>query len=115
MLVYFEPAALCDLHSEALLLAPLPARRGLWEAGDACSWKVEVDKGDGAQMDFGMAVGGELVRVDGQLGVDCGDGVRGYPVPVGMVTPRGTADWEEWCGGMDGLGGLVLLAAALVG
>ena len=28
MLVYFEPAAMCEVHGTELVLAPLPARRG---------------------------------------------------------------------------------------
>ena len=40
MLVYFEPAALCDLQSD-LLLAPLPCHKNLWEAG------TEMEMGGG--------------------------------------------------------------------
>lgn len=28
---------------------------------------------------------------------------------------RSTSDWEEWGSGMNGLGGLIMLAASLVG
>ncbi|KAB8219827.1 hypothetical protein BDV33DRAFT_191739 [Aspergillus novoparasiticus] len=34
---------------------------------------------------------------------------------ITTFTARGSATWEEWCSGMDGLGGLVMLAASLIG
>lgn len=111
MLVYFEPAALCDLHNTELLLAPLPAKKQLWEARDEFAWRQQ-SKGEPAS--FGLATNGDLVRVD--------DNVPYYG-NTWSVTSRGlnekpitnnTANWEEWCSGMDGLGSLVMLAASLV-
>jgi hypothetical protein len=32
------------------------------------------------------------------------------PSPLGSP-----ANWDEWCSGMDGLGGLIMLAASLTG
>ncbi|KAE8361121.1 hypothetical protein BDV27DRAFT_148096 [Aspergillus caelatus] len=34
---------------------------------------------------------------------------------ITTFTTRGSANWERWCSGMDGLGGLVMLAASLIG
>lgn len=107
MLVYFEPAALCD-HTD-LIFAPLPAKKQLWEAGDRFSWQLENDREHGALNYFGLAANGDLVRPDvGQA--YCGDTSQLHQ-PLSNKT---TANWEEWRSGMDGLGGLVMLAASLV-
>lgn len=117
MLVYFEPAARCDLPAD-LILAPLPAKKPLWEANDEVVWKAETERDPGLhQTAFGIAASGSLVRLDKGHG-------RGEPyrrddvlshtvLDVGIVS-RSPADWEEWCSGMDGFGGLVMLAASLV-
>ncbi|KAI9708235.1 MAG: hypothetical protein M1820_004189 [Bogoriella megaspora] len=113
MLVYFEPAAMCDLQQWNLILAPLPARKQLWEASDEFAWKVERDSEPGFQTAFGLAANGELIKVeDGQI--HCKDPVL-LNTPAGATDPpTNTANWEEWCSGMDGFGGLVMLAASLV-
>ncbi|KFY47651.1 hypothetical protein V495_01883 [Pseudogymnoascus sp. VKM F-4514 (FW-929)] len=109
-LVYFEPATLCDLHND-LILAPLPAKKQLWEADDEFMWKMEMEREPWARTDFGLSASGELVKLDdGQQ--YCGDAVLPYDVPGAPL--RTTANWEEWCSGMDGLGGLVMLTASLV-
>ena len=115
MLVYFEPAAMCEVHGKELLLAPLPAKKQLWEAGDELAWKAQsVGEYGGLSTAYGLATNGDLIRVDGGR-VDCGDGssLRSDKGPVSTLK-RSTVEWEEWCAGMDGLGGLVMLAASLV-
>jgi hypothetical protein len=111
MLIYFEPAAMCELQTD-LILAPLPAKKQLWEAGDEFVWTSESER-ERAQTDFGLAANGELVKLDeGQL--YCSDGVLLYK-PLDARTPSGSSEnWEEWCSGMDGFGGLVMLAASLI-
>lgn len=111
MLVYFEPAAMCDLQRE-LTLAPLPAKKQLWEAGDEFVWKAESERGPGAQTSFGLAANGELVQLDkGQL--YSSDAVLLCNSLDARPPPRSTANWEEWYSEMDGFGGLVMLAASL--
>ena len=111
MLVYFEPAALCDLHSTGLLLGPLPARKQLWEADDERAWKKESEESTSGQ--FGLATSGELVRVDGNR--YCCGYIPTSPSRLvkEKVAARSTAGWEEWCKDMDGFGGLILLTASL--
>lgn len=113
MLVYFDPSAMCHLPDD-LVLAPLPARRQLWEAGNESAWGTERHREPpGAQVSFGLTAGGEVVRLDEDR-LSCGDA---------WVSPRRASDagtvpsqgWEEWCSGMDGFGGLVMLAASLLG
>jgi len=111
MLVYFEPASLCNLQPD-LVIAPLPARRQLWEASDYLTWKEEADRE--FQTVLGLATNGELVRLDE------GEASPGSPLLLlhdsiyNRTSSRRTASWEEWCSGMDGMGGLVMLAASLI-
>jgi hypothetical protein len=112
MLVYFEPAAMCDLQTD-LVLAPLPAKKQLWEAGDEFLWKAESEREPGVQTAFGLAANGELVNLDeGQL--YCSDAVLLHKSLDARIPSRSTANWEEWCSGMDGFGGLVMLTASLI-
>lgn len=112
MLVYFEPAAMCDLQTD-LILAPLPAKKQLWEAGDEFVWKAESEREPGAPIDFALAANGELVKLDeGQL--SCSDAVLVYKSSDAGTSSTSTGNWEEWCSGMDGFGGLVMLAASLI-
>ncbi|KAK7977172.1 hypothetical protein PG988_004662 [Apiospora saccharicola] len=107
MVVVFEPAAMCDLHLDGLILSPLPARRQLWEADTAAKWMSEIERDLGSQTDYGMTVSGDLVKVSESP-------VNGSMGEAG-AWPRQKADWEEWLAGMDSFGGLVMLAASLVG
>ena len=112
MLVYFEPAAMCELQTD-LILAPLPAKKQLWEADDEFVWKAESEREPRAQTDFALAANGELVELDkGQLYGS--DAVLLYNSLDARTPSRSTANWEEWCAGMDGFGGLVMLAASLI-
>lgn len=109
MLIYFEPGALCDLPSD-LVLAPLPARRQLWEAGDEFAWRMESQKEPGIQISFGLARDGGIVEID-EARLSCSDSWLSWDAET---TSRSTASWEDWCSGMDGFGGLVMLAASLI-
>ena len=107
MIIYFEPAAMCTLQSD-LVLAPLPAKKQLWEATDEVAWKAESQ----GQTSFALAADGGLVKLDeGQM--HCSNGVYQYK-SLDSRTPTSAA-WEEWCSGMDGFGGLVMLAVSLIG
>jgi hypothetical protein len=112
MLIYFEPAAMCELQKD-LILAPLPAKKQLWEARDEFVWKTEIERDSGVQTDFALAADGELVKMDeGQL--YCGESMLLYQPLDHLKSSDSTEYWEEWCSGMDGFGGLVMLAASLV-
>lgn len=113
MLVYFEPMAMCDLPSD-LILAPLPAKKQLWEAGDEFLWKAAGQREMGAKAAFGLATDGGLVRLDDRE-LSCSDAWLPYKCLETRGQPRSTASWEEWCSGIDGFGGLVMLAASLIG
>ncbi|KAJ9607678.1 hypothetical protein H2200_007756 [Cladophialophora chaetospira] len=110
LLVYFDPAALCD-HDANLILGPLPTRKQLWEAADEFAWVAESAKEPGIETLYGLAVNGDLVRLDGaHLRSD--EVLPQNPSHIGSPSSSAT-NWEGWCAGMDGFGGLVMLAASL--
>ncbi|KAF2450727.1 hypothetical protein P171DRAFT_340881, partial [Karstenula rhodostoma CBS 690.94] len=107
LIVYFDPGAMCSLQSN-LVLAPLPAKKALWDSLDEFAWKAERDKQSVPRTAFGLATNGELVRIDEM------DLYGGYG-KIDAKEDHRTSDqnWEEWCSGMDSFGGLVMLAASL--
>jgi hypothetical protein len=114
MLVYFEPATMCSLHP-SLILAPLPAKKQLWDASDSSTFKAELDKDSAAQNSYGLAADGDIIHI--------GDGVKdlyhtelryGYGGVGTASEVKKRNGWEEWCSGMDTFGGLVMLAASLI-
>lgn len=110
-MIVYEPV-ICVPDTE-LILAPLPAKKQLWEASDATSWKEEVERDGGAQTDFALAASGELVKLaDGYI--YCGDAATLNEFLSTGASSTGTESWQEWCLGMDGFGGLVMLTASLV-
>lgn len=112
MLVY-EPVTLCGPNTK-LILAPLPAKKQLWEADDAMAWKGEVERDlPGAQTDCALAANGELVKIaDGQL--YCGNAETPNKPSDATTSSTGAENWQEWCSGMDEFGGLVMLTASLI-
>ena len=66
MLVYFEPAAMCNLRHD-LVLAPLPARKQLWEAQDALTWQREIHTKPPTAETFGLARNGKQTLLESQI------------------------------------------------
>jgi len=93
-----------------LVLAPLPAKRALWEAPDELAWKAERDKETLPRCAFALTTTGDLVRLEEDI-LNGGHGSMVYQVESGNAG----MNWEEWCSGMDSFGGLILLAASMVG
>lgn len=107
---------MCDMAHADLAIAPLPAKKQLWEAIDELGWKAETERdGVGATADFALTATGGLVRLDeGQDQLQCAsDGGQGHKQLNTAAVSRTNASWDEWCSGMDSLGGLVMLAASL--
>ena len=116
LLVYFEPIAMCGMAHTDLAIAPLPAKKQLWEAIDELEWKAETERDEaGATADFALTATGGLVRLHGgQEQLQCtSDGGRVHKASETAAVSRSNASWDEWCSGMDSLGGLVMLAASL--
>jgi hypothetical protein len=113
MLVYFERSSSCKLQVD-LILAPLPAKKQLWEASDALNWKTEFARNSDTRTAFGLAANGELVTLDeGQL-YCCNDRLSYKPLNAKDPSNSAVSNWGEWCADMDGLSGLIMLAASLI-
>jgi len=109
--VCIEPAYLCE-QQQNLILAPLPARKQLWDACDEQQWALELYRHGSEKDKFGLARSGELVKLgEDQQGDGC-HWIELHPQGVGAESAT-KVDWEEWCAGMDSLGTLVMLAASL--
>ena len=118
-LVFFDPAAMCDMPTE-FVIAPLPAKRQLWEAQDAEEWQRQRQNEPREEASFALAVDGEIRRLD-QRRLSCRDAWLPY-IPSNDETPsqiftsrasRSAACWAEWCSGMDSMGGLIMLTASM--
>lgn len=112
MLIYFEPAARCDQDTD-FILAPLPTKKQLWEASNELAWKTECEKEPAGETIFGLASNGELVKMAEGLQY-CSNEMALQNLFSHRTPLMSSENWEEWCSGMDGLGGLVMLAASLV-
>lgn len=110
--MYFDPAAMCDMSSE-FVIAPLPAKKGLWEANDELSWHVEYGRVSIAQPPFGLTKKGQVVKLSGIEPDWHMHSLPGY-YTLNVSKSESAENWEEWCSGMDGLGGLVVLTASLI-
>lgn len=113
LIVFFEPAKLCNLQPD-LFLAPLPHKKQLWEASDERSWKLESTTSTEFHTSLGIAITGELVEVEEGRLYKSDQPLIDAPLN-GSNASRRTASWEDWCSTMDNLGSLVLLAASLMG
>ena len=103
---------MCDMRND-LLVAPLPARKQLWEATDAVAWQ---ERRPDLQSTFGLASNGELIELDE---FQLHSSAASMPLPLAKGgsaadTSSNSHNWEEWCSGMDGFGALVMLAASFV-
>ena len=118
-LIFFSPAAMCDMPSE-FVIAPLPAKRQLWEAKNAEEWKLQSQKEIREQVSYALAVDGKIVRLN-QRRLSCRDAWLPYTPSNEETASRdqevGNSSsatwWAEWCSGMDSMGGLIMLAASM--
>jgi hypothetical protein len=71
------------------------------------------------QTAFALAGNGELVQLHADQLFSCSSMLLYQPLdaddPLRHTSTTSTAHWEEWCSEMDGFGGLVMLAASLIG
>lgn len=102
----------CTLF-DSFAIAPLPAKKHLWDARDEHDWLREKSKEVDADQVFGLKVSGRMAKLS-PFGV-----VQEAQMGVMLAQPREpTADeseehWKEWCSGMDDLRALIMLAATL--
>lgn len=108
MLYSLDPATACT-DPDGFLLAPLPAKKQLWEAPDAQNWMAETTRNEGHPIVFGVLTSGQMVKMQEQQIVMPGE----VGATSGVGEEESARNWQEWCAGMDGLGALVTLATSL--
>src|ERR1051326_4987277 len=101
MLFSMDPARRC-IPYEGFLLAPLPLRKQLWEARDENTWMLEKSRDFGDPSVFGVMVGGQMVKLN-EPRVGQGSEMAFVQWEKSMDS---SANWQEWCSGMDALGAL---------
>lgn len=108
MLIYFEPASLCDLKVAPLAL---PSQRQIWEADSESIWHNLYNKELNAGQRFAMTINGKIVK----LGADQACHGKNQLDPIfANSSLLQQASWEAWCTDTDSLGELAMLAASLV-
>ena len=112
MLVYFEPAGMCGLQ-KYLIIAPLPAKKQLWEANNKHMWEINSKQDDAIQGSFGLTANGELIKFD-QEQLYCSGGALRYRLPPNTPSAPSSMNGDHWCSEMDAFGGLIMLAASLI-
>lgn len=111
MVVHFEPAALCGIPKE-FILAPLPTRKEFWEACDADSWMQESAKHEIDEAYLGLSTKGQLLKLNVPATWMRQPERPSLPRDPSQLLSE-SVDWGKWCSEMDGIGGLVMLAAVL--
>jgi hypothetical protein len=104
-----EPAGTCVLNDD-YLLAPLPARKSLWEASNELQWMMAKSRDVGGDSTFGMKATGQMAKMNSNPILS--DGPEALTAQI-LSESQSNANWQEWCAGMDGLGALVMLAASM--
>jgi hypothetical protein len=108
MLVCMSPATTC-IDQPGLILAPLPARKQLWEAASEEQWLNELHRVPCIKSGYGLANSGDLIELDEYQ-------IKSLNTPRLedlCTSTKSSENWDEWCAGMDGFGALIMLAASL--
>jgi hypothetical protein len=112
MLLSTEPAAGCHLLDD-FLLAPLPAHKQLWKSSsNETQWMLGKSRDFKSHSAFGIKTNGQMVKLDGRVTV-MESNVFLSVQPKELDERVSSANWQDWCSGMDELGALIMLAASL--
>jgi hypothetical protein len=112
LLVSLDPAAACEVPYQ-LFIAPLPAKKQLWEAADQGQWVLARDAMGDESGVFGLTGSGELVRLNNGNRTKDLAAIKRSTFASDKAS-QSAANWEEWCTGIDGFGALIMLAASLL-
>lgn len=97
MLISMEGAGLCAAYP-GFIVAPLPAKRTLWEAPTAEAWRSERNWNTNDREMYGMSLDGKLLKMHQDNGlISC--------------SPE---SWDNWLPEMDSFGILIMIAASLL-
>ena len=108
MLVCMSPATTC-IDQPGLILAPLPARKQLWEAASEEQWLSELQRVPCIDSGYGLAKSGDLIGLD-EHQMKSSNTPRSEQL---CMSANSSKNWDEWCASMDGFGALIMLAASL--
>ena len=97
MLLNLDPAGMIA-PPPGLAIIPLPAQKTLWEARNAAQWQSEYELTLQAREIFALTNEGQVMKLQQRFGQ--------------VITQA--ASWEEWYGGSDRFGTLVMIAASLL-
>lgn len=113
LLISFDSSSICHLQPD-VVVAPLPTEKHLWEAPDAIVWQTVNEKKAALRVEFGLSKDGQLVKMARSKALI--NEVNSLGRCLETEVPSGsTSSLAEWCSVMDSLGGLVMLAASLMG
>jgi hypothetical protein len=101
----------CTL-SKSYAIAPLPAKKALWDARDENDWLMEKSKGSD-DIVFGLDVSDRMAKLCTFGGVQESRSEVMLARPRELTEDESEENWKEWCSGMDDLGALIMLAATL--
>jgi hypothetical protein len=112
MLLSTEPAGGCYLLDD-FLLAPLPAHKRLWKSSNnETQWMLGKSRDFEAASVFGIKTSGQMVKLGGRVAVmESSEILSAHPKE--LDERESSANWQDWCSGMDELGALIMLAASL--
>ena len=96
-----------------MIIAPLPASSTKWQTDEA-NWMLEGQNNLEQARSFALVADGGLVELhEKEIRYTQTNAVLSA---ASSELPKlgKSVKWEEWCGGMDGLGVIVMLAASLI-
>jgi hypothetical protein len=108
MLFSMEPGNGCTTEY-GFVISPLPARKQLWEAPDETMWTLETCRNIKGSTVFGLMTDGIMIKLDRYQSTMDLEAILAQPARWA----ESSANWQEWCSSMDGLGTLIMLVATL--
>lgn len=102
------------------VIAPLPAKRQLWDAKNAEEWKLQNQEEECKQVSYALAMDGKIIKLNQDRLSCCDAWLSSTPMDDETAsqdherrTISSATWWTEWCSGMDSMGALILLAASM--
>jgi hypothetical protein len=103
-----DPGNACTA-AYGFVISPLPAPKQLWGALDESTWTMESYRNVQGSDTFGLMTDGIVVKLTGCRSTMDVEALLAQP----MSWTQSSANWQEWCSSMDGLGTLIMLVATL--
>jgi hypothetical protein len=101
----------CTLF-DSYAIAPLPAKKALWDARDEQDWLMEKSNWND-KIAFGLKLSGRMAKLRTFRAVQESRMEVMLAQPTEPTEDESEENWKEWCSGTDDLGALIMLAATL--